>query len=65
MTRTERNRARRGQITRKRYSEKIFASLMILGGFIAAVMTDDCTALVLITFFVAPLFCTHRKIFVK
>lgn len=65
MTRTERNKAKYGRVIRKRYFDKICAMALILGGITAARLTDDCTALVLVTFFVAPLFCTHRKIYTK
>ena len=65
MTRMEKTKAKSGKITRKNYMNKVYALALILGGMVSAVITDDATALVLIMFFVAPLFFTSRKIYTK
>ena len=65
MTRTEKRLAKLGRITRRNWKNKIGAIAVILGGLVAAVITDDATALILITFFVAPLLFTGRGIYIR
>ena len=65
MTRTDKRLAKLGRVTRRNWRDKIYAITLILGGLVAAVITDDATALVLLTFFVAPLFFTGRRIYIK
>ena len=65
MTRTEKRLAKLGRVTRRNLKNKIYATALILGGLVTSVITDDATALVLLMFFVAPLFFTGRKIYIK
>lgn len=65
MTRTEKRWVKLRLITRRNWKNKIGAIALILGGLVAAVITDDATALILITFFVAPLLFTGRGIYIR
>ena len=64
MTRTER-KAIRGKHTRKLFKKVIYAIALITGGVLSSVITGDGTALVIILFFVTPLFFTARRIYIK
>ena len=65
MTRIDKQKAKAGKVTRKNYTDKFYALALILGGVIGAALTDDATALVVIVFFVAPLFLTGRRIYTR
>ena len=65
MTRTEKRLAKLGRVTRRNWKDKMYATALILGGLVTAAITDDATALVIVTFFVAPLFFTGRRIYIR
>lgn len=64
MTRIER-KAMLSKRTQKTIKKVIFAVALVTGGLVSSVITKDATALVVILFFVAPLFLTTRRIYTK
>lgn len=64
MTRMER-KAMDSKRFNKMLKKVSFATALISGGALASLLTGDATALVLITFFVAPLFFTTRRIYTR
>lgn len=65
MTRAEMKKLKSGNRMLRRHKDKIIAIAMVLGGLLTGIITNDSTALVVIMFFVAPLFLTARNIYTK
>lgn len=64
MTRTEKKARQRNRMY-KMIQKIIYMIILIIGGVLSSAITGDGTALVIILFFVAPLFFTARKIYIK
>lgn len=64
MTRTKRNQAKHRKDSNK-FKNKLDATVLIIGGILTGMLTDDATALVLMMLFATPLFFTDRRVYTK